>query len=99
MIMIDSLYLPPVAFFHLSALKGIFIKTPRPNFCRKSPELLTGVDVDVFQWFYTSLDASRVQSRSASSYFPFLRSCAAMALASTTINEIFIICSIKQLHN
>ena len=48
----------------------------------KSPEILTGVAVGVFQRSDTSFDTSRVDSQSALSYFPFLKSCAAMVFAA-----------------
>ena len=49
----------------------------------KTPEISTGVAVNVLQRSDTSLDTSQVDSRSASSYLPFLRSCAVMAMNAT----------------
>ena len=58
----------------------VFWKTAANYVAIKSPEIYTGVAVDVLQRSVTSFNASRVDSRSAPSYyFSFLRSCAAMA--------------------
>ena len=49
----------------------------------KSPEILAGDDVDAFSRSDTSFNTSRVDSQLATSYFPFLRNCAAIAIAGT----------------
>ena len=47
----------------------------------KLPETLIGAAVGVLQISDSSFHTSQVDSRSAPSYFPFLRRCAVMALA------------------
>ena len=59
----------------------VFWRTAVNSAAVKSPKILTSVAVSALQRSDTFFDMSLVDSRLASSYFPFLRSCAAMAFA------------------
>ena len=61
--------------FWRAAVNSAAVKSP--------PQILTGVALGVLQQSDTTYDTSRVNSRSALSYFPFLKSSTAMALART----------------
>ena len=66
------------------ALLGFVFWRTAANFAAvKSPEKLIGVAFGVLRRSDTSFDTSRVNSRSAPSYFPFLTSRAPMTVAET----------------